>query len=257
MAEYRYFDPSTKGLNFAGMMEDLQKAPNGSVVLLHACAHNPTGVDPSMDQWSQILELTKAKGLVPIFDCAYQGYATGDLETDRRPVQLFEAAGVEILIAQSYSKNFGLYGERIGALTLVCSSKDAAKRTLSQLKMVIRPMYSNPPRHGAEIVAHCLDNPGLYSEWCKELAMMSGRIVDMRDLLLGALKKLGTPGDWSHVTSQIGMFTFTGIPKDKVQRLVKDHHIYMTADGRISIAGINPGNVQYLAESIHTVMTTN
>lgn len=257
VAEYRYFDPSTKGLNFAGMMEDLQKAPNGSVVLLHACAHNPTGVDPSMDQWSQILELTKAKGLVPIFDCAYQGYATGDLETDRRPVQLFEAAGVEILIAQSYSKNFGLYGERIGALTLVCSSKDAAKRTLSQLKMVIRPMYSNPPRHGAEIVAHCLDNPALYSEWCKELAMMSGRIVDMRDLLLGALKKLGTPGDWSHVTSQIGMFTFTGIPKDKVQRLVKDHHIYMTADGRISIAGINPGNVQYLAESIHTVMTTN
>jgi len=254
--QYRYFHPETKGLDFAGMMEDLTNAPDGSVVLLHACAHNPTGVDPTPEQWAKVLDLTIAKNLLPLFDCAYQGYASGDLARDAAAVQMFDAAGVEIMIAQSYSKNFGLYGERIGALSVVCSTKEATKAALSQLKMIVRPMYSNPPKHGAHIVAHCLGDQGLYQEWAVELKGMADRIIQMRSLLLSELQRLGTPGDWSHITSQIGMFSFTGIPKDKVQRLIKDHHIYMTADGRISIAGINPKNVGYLAESIHAVMTS-
>jgi len=251
---YRYFDPTTKGLNFDGMMADLSAAPNGSVVLLHACAHNPTGVDATPAQWSAIMDLVQKKGFMPMFDSAYQGYASGDLQQDAAPVQMFEAAGIEMMICQSYSKNLGLYGERVGALSLVCASADAAKRTLSQLKQIIRPMYSNPPRHGAEIVAHILADKALYAEWEQELKAMSGRIIQMRDLLLAELKKLGTPGDWTHITSQIGMFSFTGISKEGVQRLVKDYHIYMTGDGRISIAGINPGNVGYLAKSIHAVV---
>jgi len=160
-----------------------------------------------------------------------------------------------MIIAQSYSKNFGLYGERIGALSLVTSDAATAKRAVSQMELIVRPMYSNPPKHGAEIVAHCLKDPALYAEWCVELKGMSDRVIEMRALLVSELKKLGTPGDWSHVTSQIGMFSFTGIPKDKVAKLVKEHHIYMTANGRISIAGINPSNVGYLAKCIHTVMT--
>jgi aspartate aminotransferase len=256
VGQYRYFHPATKGLDFDGMIEDLKAAPDGSVVLLHACAHNPTGVDPTVAQWNTILDVVKAKSFIPFFDCAYQGYASGDLARDAAAVQMFDAAGVELMIAQSYSKNFGLYGERIGALSLTCSTKEATKATLSQLKMIVRPMYSNPPKHGAHIVAHCLADKALYQEWAVELKGMADRIIDMRALLLNELKRLGTPGDWSHITSQIGMFSFTGIPKDKVQRLINEQHIYMTADGRISIAGINPGNVGYLAQSIHKVMTS-
>merc|ERR1712072_290188 len=227
----------------------------GSVVLLHACAHNPTGVDPTPAQWSGIADVCQAKGHLPFFDCAYQGYATGDLAKDREPVRMFVARGMEIMIAQSYSKNFGLYGERIGALSLVCSSPQAAVNTLSQVKLLVRPMYSNPPKHGANIVAHVLKDQGMYADWAVELKGMSDRIIQMRDLLLAELKRLGTPGDWSHVTSQIGMFTFTGLNKEQVQRLVKEYHIYMTGDGRLSIAGLNPGNVSYLAQSIHAVVT--
>jgi len=197
----------------------------------------------------------QAKSMIPFFDSAYQGYASGNLATDALAVQHFEERGFEMLIAQSYSKNFGLYGERIGALSLVTADAATAKKAVSQMELIVRPMYSNPPKHGAEIVAHVLKDQALFDEWQVELKAMSDRVIDMRVLLVKELKKLGTPGDWSHVTSQIGMFSFTGIPKEKVQKLVKDYHIYMTGNGRISIAGINPGNVAYLAASIHKVMT--
>jgi len=252
--QYRYINKQM-GLDFDGMIADLKGAPDGSIILLHACAHNPTGVDPTMAQWKIIADTMQAKNMIPFFDSAYQGYASGDLATDALAVQHFEQRGFEMFIAQSYSKNFGLYGERIGALSLVTSDAETAKRAVSQLELIVRPMYSNPPKHGAEIVAHCLKDPALFAEWQGELKAMSDRVIDMRALLVKELKAKGTPGDWSHVTSQIGMFSFTGIPKDKVQKLVKDHHIYMTGNGRISIAGINPNNVGYLADCIHKVMT--
>uniref|UniRef100_A0A803QWG0 Aspartate aminotransferase n=1 Tax=Cannabis sativa TaxID=3483 RepID=A0A803QWG0_CANSA len=252
---YRYYDPETRGLNFQGLLEDFESAPSGSIVLLHACAHNPTGVDPTPDQWDQIKQLIRSKSLLPFFDSAYQGFASGSLDADAQPIRMFAADGGELLVAQSYAKNMGLYGERVGALTIVCKAADVASRVESQLKLVIRPMYSNPPIHGASIVATILRDRNLYDEWTVELKAMADRIISMRQQLFDAIQSRGTPGDWSHIIKQIGMFTFTGLNSQQVAFMTKEYHIYMTSDGRISMAGLSSRTVPHLADAIHAAVT--
>ncbi|KAG5048548.1 hypothetical protein JHK85_009651 [Glycine max] len=251
---YRYYAPATRGLDFQGLLEDLGSAPSGSIVLLHACAHNPTGVDPTLEQWEQIRLLIRSKALLPFFDSAYQGFASGSLDADAQPVRLFVADGGELLVAQSYAKNLGLYGERVGALSIVCKSADVASRVESQLKLVIRPMYSSPPIHGASIVAAILKDRDLFNDWTIELKAMADRIINMRQELFDALRSRGTPGDWSHIIKQIGMFTFTGLNAEQVSFMTKEYHIYMTSDGRISMAGLSSKTVPLLADAIHAAV---
>jgi aspartate aminotransferase len=250
---YPYWHPPTRGLDFDGMMATLKKAKPGEAVLLHAVAHNPTGVDPTEAQWNEIVDVCRANKLVPLIDNAYQGYASGSLAKDGLAQELFAKSGLEYFIAQSFAKNFGLYGERIGYIHVKCASKDIATAVLSQLKIVVRQLYSSPPRHGAAIVNKVLTDPKLKQQWLDELTLMSDRIVAMRTALRKAIEAKGTPGTWNHVTDQIGMFTFTGLSKPQVERMVNEFSIYMTADGRISVAGLNPGNVEYVAECIDTV----
>ncbi|XP_055824983.1 aspartate aminotransferase, cytoplasmic [Solanum dulcamara] len=252
---YRYYDPATRGLDFQGLLDDLTAAPAGAIVLLHACAHNPTGVDPTIDQWEKIRQLMRSKGLLPFFDSAYQGFASGNLDADAQSVRMFVADGGECLAAQSYAKNMGLYGERVGALSIVCKDSDVASKVESQLKMVIRPMYSNPPIHGASIVATILKDRKMYDEWTVELKAMADRIISMRQLLFDAMQARGTPGDWSHIIKQIGMFTFTGLNAEQVSFMTREYHIYMTSDGRISMAGLSSRTVPHLADAMHAAVT--
>ncbi|KAJ7965980.1 Aspartate aminotransferase [Quillaja saponaria] len=252
---YRYYLPATRGLDFQGLLEDLGAAPSGAIVLIHACAHNPTGVDPTPQQWEQIRQLIRSKALLPFFDSAYQGFASGSLDADAQAVRLFAADGDELLVAQSYAKNMGLYAERIGALSIVCKTADVASKVESQLKLVIRPMYSSPPLHGATIVATILNDRDLYNDWTIELKGMADRIISMRRQLFDALHTRGTPGDWSHIIKQIGMFTFTGLNPEQVSFMTKEYHIYLTSDGRISMAGLNSKTVLHLADAIHAAVT--
>jgi aspartate aminotransferase len=253
--KYPYWHAPTRGLDWDGMKAHLSKCSPGDVVLLHAVAHNPTGVDPTEAQWNEIVDLCKTKKLVPLIDNAYQGYASGDLAKDGLAQELFAKSGLEYFIAQSFAKNFGLYGERIGYIHVKCETKEVAAAVLSQLKIVVRQLYSSPPRHGAAIANKILSDPTLKAQWLAELKLMSDRIVEMRTALRTAIEKNGTPGTWNHVTDQIGMFTFTGLPPAQVERMVNEFSIYMTGDGRISLAGLNPGNVQYVADSIDKVVT--
>ncbi|KAF9056219.1 aspartate aminotransferase [Panaeolus papilionaceus] len=248
---YRYFNKETVGLDFDGLKADLQAAPEGSIVLLHACAHNPTGVDPTPAQWAEISDIVKEKKLFPFFDMAYQGFASGSTVKDAFAVRHFVAQGHQIALAQSFAKNMGLYGERVGAFSLTTSDPEEKARVDSQLKIVIRPMYSNPPLHGARIANAILSTPELYSQWESEVKGMADRIISMREKLYNILTHdLKTPGEWGHIKSQIGMFSFTGLQPAQTKALAEKAHVYMTADGRISMAGLNSGNVEYFAESV-------
>jgi aspartate aminotransferase len=258
IATYPYFDAKTRGLNFDGMLSALEAAPEKSIVLLHACAHNPTGVDPTQDQWKKIATVMRKKSQFPFFDCAYQGFASGDLNKDAWAVRYFVEQGFELLIAQSYAKNFGLYGERAGCFHYVASPGSAgaetAKRVASQLAILQRSEISNPPAYGARIASLCLNDVSLFAEWEANLRTMSGRIIDMRKALRGKLEELKTPGTWNHITEQIGMFSFTGLSETQVAKLRSDAHIYMTKNGRVSMAGLNTNNVNYVAEAINKVV---
>jgi aspartate aminotransferase len=251
--QYRYYDPKTCGLDFAGAIQDMNKMPEGSIVLLHACAHNPTGVDPKAEQWKELSSVMKSKKLFPYFDMAYQGFASGDVDRDAHPVRLFLQDGHCLALAQSFAKNMGLYGERAGAFTLVCDTQEEAKRVMSQLKIVVRPMYSNPPIHGAHIVRTILSKPDLRKIWLGDVKKMADRIISMRTKLADNLKSEGSTQNWQHITDQIGMFCFTGLKPNQVERLTKEFSIYLTKDGRISVAGITSANVGYLANAIHQV----
>lgn len=253
---YRYYDPKTCGLDFAGMVQDLSSAPSGSVILLHACAHNPTGVDPKPEQWKELSALFKGKNLFPFFDMAYQGFASGNVDRDANAVRSFLSDGHVIALAQSFAKNMGLYGERIGMFTLTTSDKDGADRVLSQLKIIARGMYSNPPIHGARIVAEILSNTQLKDQWLVEVKGMADRIISVRHQLKALLAKEGSTKNWEHITDQIGMFCYTGINKDQVKKLIDEHSIYLTNDGRISMAGVTTKNVGYLASAMHKVTST-
>lgn len=250
-SEYRYYDPKTVGLDFDGMISDIKAAPEGSFILLHGCAHNPTGIDPTPEQWQKIADVIQEKNHIPFFDVAYQGFASGSLDEDASSVRLFAARGMELLVAQSYSKNLGLYAERIGAINVVCSSSDAAVRVKSQLKRLARPMYSNPPIHGAKIVANVVGDPTLFNEWKEEMQMMAGRIKSVRQKLYDSLCAKDKSGkDWSFILKQIGMFSFTGLNKAQSDNMTNKWHVYMTKDGRISLAGLSSAKCEYLADAI-------
>jgi aspartate/tyrosine/aromatic aminotransferase len=254
---YPYYHEETRGFDFDGMIAAIKKMEPGSAILLHACAHNPTGVDPSQQQWPKIVEAIKAQKLIPLLDNAYQGYATGDLEKDNFATRLFEQSGIEFVLTQSFAKNFGLYGERIGVLHFVCADKERADAVLSQVKLVVRPMYSSPPKQGAALVAKVLGDPKLKAQWMSELKEMSDRIVKMRHMLRSKLEELKTPGTWNHITDQIGMFSYTGLSVAQCERLQNEFHIYLLKSGRISMAGLNEGNINYFAEKIDKVVREN
>ncbi len=253
LLKYRYYRASDCGLDLDGMLEDIDKAPRGSVVLLHACAHNPTGVDPGPADWSALSKVVAKRDHKVLFDAAYQGFASGDPARDRLPLQQFAADGHEPVICQSYAKNFGMYGERVGAMTVLSDSADTAARVESQLKILIRPMYSNPPVFGAKIVQTILEDPALYALWLREVKTMADRIIGMRTALTQSLKTAGSTRNWSHISKQIGMFCYTGLTPQQVDRLAAEHSVYLTRNGRISIAGITPSNVEYLANAMHAV----
>ena len=251
---YRYWDKETLGLDLDGMLADLKSAPDGSAVLLHACAHNPTGVDPTPEQWKTICSVLKERpGLSLFFDSAYQGFASGDAEADAFALRHFVSEGVPCALAQSFAKNFGLYGERVGLLSMICADEDEAARVLSQLKIIVRPMYSNPPVHGARIVNAVLSDPALEAQWRSECKSMAERIIAMRTALRDGLSKAGSSRDWAHITNQIGMFCYTGLQPAQVDSMINDYHIYLTKDGRISMAGLNAANVDYVAGAMHAV----
>jgi len=249
--EYRYWNETTRGLDIEGFLEDLRNAPPNSVIILHACAHNPTGCDPTQEQWEKIADVIKEKSLFPFFDSAYQGFASGDLEKDSWAVRYFVGRGFELLCAQSFAKNFGLYNERVGNLTFVLNDAAYVPKVKSQVTLIVRGMYSNPPSHGARIVAYVLNNTQLYEEWKDNIRTMSSRIIEMRKALRAALERLGTPGNWDHITTQIGMFSYTGLNPQQVEHMIKKHHIYMLRSGRISMCGVTPSNVDYVAQAIH------
>lgn len=251
---YRYWDAKNRTLQIDGLLEDLNDAPEDSIVVLHVCAHNPTGIDPTVEQWKQIADVIEKRKLFPFFDCAYQGFASGDLERDSYSVRYFAQRGFEFFCAQSFAKNFGLYNERIGNLTVVVNNPEVIVNIKAQVTLIIRGNYSNPPAYGARIVSHVLSDPELYAEWKECIQSMSGRIQQMRKALRAKLVELKTPGDWSHITSQIGMFSYTGLNAKQVESLVKDYHIYLPKDARISICGLNTNNVEYVAQAINDVV---
>ncbi|EPQ29123.1 uncharacterized protein PFL1_03411 [Pseudozyma flocculosa PF-1] len=252
--QYRYYDKKTVGLDFQGMLDDIKAAPAKSIILLHACAHNPTGVDPTQEQWKQISDVLKEKEHFPFFDMAYQGFASGDIDRDAFAVRYFVEQGHQIALSQSFAKNMGLYGERVGAFSLVTANPDEKARVDSQIKIIVRPMYSNPPVHGAKIAGSILADQALYQQWLGEVKGMADRINGMRSTLKNLLvNDLNSKLNWDHITNQIGMFAFLGISPEQVAKLCNEHHVYLTGDGRISVAGITNHNVQHLAESLHKV----
>ncbi|KAI9739488.1 MAG: aspartate transaminase aat1 [Claussenomyces sp. TS43310] len=251
--KYKYYNKDTIGLDFEGMVGDIKAAPKGSVFLLHACAHNPTGVDPTPEQWKEISEAIKAGGHFTFFDMAYQGFASGDTDKDAYPVRLFIKEGHNVMLAQSFAKNMGLYGERVGAFSIVCEDAAEQKRVDSQVKILVRPFYSNPPIHGARVASTILNDPALNKQWLGEVKGMADRIIEMRALLKKNLEDLGSKHDWSHITNQIGMFAYTGLTADQMKTLAKEHSVYGTMDGRFSVAGITTGNVKRLAEAMYAV----
>ncbi|XP_059508959.1 aspartate aminotransferase, cytoplasmic [Stegostoma tigrinum] len=254
---YRYWDPAKRGLHLQGLLEDMENAPEFSIFVLHACAHNPTGTDPTPEEWKKIAEVMKKRSLFPFFDAAYQGFASGDLDKDAWAVRYFVSQGFELFCAQSFSKNFGLYNERIGNLCIVAKDSDNVTRIRSQMEKIARTIWSNPPAHGALVVMRTLSNPQLLAEWKGNVKSMADRVLLMRAQLKEKLQKLGTPGTWDHLTQQIGMFSFTGLDPSQVDYMTKKKHIYLMASGRINMCGLTSGNLDYVAESIHEAVKSS
>jgi aspartate aminotransferase len=253
VAEYAYYDAKTCGLDFNAMIESIRKIPEGEVILLHACAHNPTGVDPSLEQWKQMSKVVHDRNLLVLFDSAYQGFASGDTERDVQSVRQFISDGHNIILCQSFAKNFGLYSSRVGALSVVGANTVEADNILSQLKILVRPMYSNPPAYGARIVAHILEDSQREAQWRKEVNHMASRIIGMRSKLVENLASHGSTRNWRHITDQIGMFCYTGLTPEQVDLLQSKYSIYLTRNGRISMAGVSSNNVDYLAAAMADV----
>ncbi|XP_032691060.1 aspartate aminotransferase, cytoplasmic isoform X2 [Odontomachus brunneus] len=253
--EYTYWDEKTRSIDLEGMLDDLRNAPENAVIILHACAHNPTGCDPTPEQWAKIADVIEEKRLFPLFDSAYQGFASGDLDKDAYAVRMFAERGIELICTQSFAKNFGLYNERVGNIVFVLNDTKELVQAKSQLTLIVRGMYSNPPNHGARIVATVLRNSEFFEEWREHIRTMSSRIKQMRVGLHHRLLKLGTPGVWDHIVQQIGMFSYTGLTERQVQHLRDNYHIYTLRSGRINMCGLNESNLDYVANAIHeTVM---
>jgi len=250
---YAYYDASTRGVDFEGMLASLNNAAAGSVIVLHACCHNPTGADLSEAQWAQVVEVVRNKQLVAFIDMAYQGFADG-IQPDAVALRLFAASGLEFFVSSSFSKSFSLYGERVGALTIITDNKETSARVLSQVKRVIRTNYSNPPTHGGAIVAAVLSDKGLRQQWEDELAGMRDRIREMRSALVEQISAAGATQDFSFVVRQRGMFSFTGLTADQVERLKQEFGIYAVSSGRVCLAALNSKNIGYVAKAIATVV---
>jgi len=252
---YTYYDPKTKGLDFDGYIKSIEEAPEGSVFLIHAIAHNPTGVDPTPEQWQTIAKTVQKKNHFTYFDSAYQGFASGSLEKDSYPISVWNELGMEFFVAQSFAKNFGLYGTRTGAFHVVTKDPKVTGPVASQLKRIVRVMYSNPPSFGARLITMIVNTPELFAMWQQDMVTMSDRLKLCRKLLYDELVKLGTPGDWTHVTKQIGMFTYTGLTVEQVENMIEHYHVFLLKSGRVSLAGINTKNVAYVAKAIDGVVT--
>lgn len=250
---YPYYDPATRGVDFTAMKSALAKLPAGSVIILHACCHNPTGADLSDAQWQEVVDVCRQSGLVPFLDMAYQGFAEG-IDADAVAVRAFAASGLQFFISSSFSKSFSLYGERVGALTIVTGAKEESARVLSQVKRVIRTNYSNPPTHGGAIVAAVLASSELRAMWEDELAGMRQRIRAMRTSLADRLKDQGAAQDFSFVTKQRGMFSYTGLSTTQVEKLKNEFGIYAVGTGRICVAALNSRNIDYVAQAIAAVV---
>ena len=250
---YAYYDAAKRGVNFEGMLADLNAAAAGTIVVLHACCHNPTGYDITAAQWDQVIAVVKAKNLTAFLDMAYQGFGHGIAE-DGAVIGKFVAAGLNIFVSTSFSKSFSLYGERVGALSVVATDKEEASRVLSQLKIAIRTNYSNPPIHGGAVVAAVLGNPELRAQWEQELAEMRVRIKAMRQKLVDGLKAAGVKQDMGFITSQIGMFSYSGLTKDQMVRLRNEFGVYGTDTGRMCVAALNSKNIEYVCQSIAKVV---
>ncbi|ODQ79421.1 hypothetical protein BABINDRAFT_37523 [Babjeviella inositovora NRRL Y-12698] len=264
-AQYPYWDADTKSLDLKGFLAAIEAAPRGSIFLLHACAHNPTGLDPTQAQWKQIIKAINDRGHLPIFDSAYQGFASGSLEADSWAVRyaIAEQSKTQqpIFICQSFAKNVGMYGERAGVIHVISpdfKNKNAFQAVSTNLQKIIRSELSNPPAYGAKVVATVLNSPELYKQWEQDLVTMSSRISLMRASLKLALDKLegqtGGNSNWEHIVSQQGMFSFTGLSALQVSRMEKEHAVYLVSSGRISMAGLNEDNVEYVAKAIHEVV---
>lgn len=254
VANYRYYDPQqAQGIDFEGFLADLQAAPAKTVVVLHACCHNPTGYDITPEQWQQVIDVVQARGLIALLDMAYQGFANG-IEQDGAVIKQCIDAGLRFFVANSFSKNFGLYGERVGALHAVCQDADEAKRVLSQLKITVRTNYSNPPTHGGAIVTTVLNNAELRQQWEQELTAMRERIKTMRQALVEGLVNAGVQQDMSFITRQIGMFSYSGLSKAQMQRLRDEFSMYGTDTGRMCVAALNHGNIDYVCKAIAQVL---
>lgn len=251
--QYSYYNAETKDKDFAAMLTDLEQAQAGDIVLLHGCCHNPTGIDPTDKEWETLAKLVADKGLLPLFDFAYQGFAKG-VEEDAQGLRTFAKYNKEILVASSFSKNFGLYNERVGAFTIVAGSTDVAETTFSQIKAIIRSIYSNPPAHGAAVVTYILNNAELRAEWENEVTEMRERIQEMRELFVTTLKAEGVKADFSFIERQNGMFSFSGLNKEQVARLKDELAIYIVGSGRISVAGMTKSNMGPLCKGIAAVL---
>ncbi|KAH6661552.1 pyridoxal phosphate-dependent transferase [Plectosphaerella plurivora] len=255
---YPYYETTTRSLDIEGMIQKLESATRGSVVVLQACAHNPTGLDPTPEQWKRLASVVQKSGLFPFFDCAYQGFATGGLARDSFPIRYFAEQGIEMFVAQSFSKNLGLYGQRTGCLHFVAvPGPDAGTitaRVASQLAALQRVEISTPAAYGAKIASLVLNDKKLFSEWSEDLETMSGRIASMRALLRKGLEDRQIPGDWSHITAQIGMFAYTGLSAEQVDMLRSRWHVYMLPSGRMSVSGLNESNIDYVASAIDAVV---
>lgn len=250
---YPYYHKESHDLDFQGLCDFLKKIPSPAVILFHSSCHNPTGIDPTNDQWREISEIVKKQKLIPFFDCAYQGFGVG-IEEDVFAVRYFFEQGHEMFVSYSCSKNFGLYGERVGALCAVMKDPQITKRVVSQFKQIIRGIYSMPPLQGSRIVSTILHSPELTQEWKREVQSMREHVKKMRTMLVAGLERQGVNRDVKFFETQKGIFSYTGIPSDQVKLLKKDYGIYLTTDGRINIAGLNEGNIEYVVSSISNVI---
>ena len=250
---YPYYDAAKRGINFDGMLARLNSAEAGTIVVLHACCHNPTGYDIDPAQWDQVVATVNARNLTAFLDMAYQGFGFG-IQEDGAVIQKFVDAGLSFLVSTSFSKSFSLYGERVGALSVLCESKDEAAKVLSQLKIAIRTNYSNPPIHGGSVVATVLGTPELRAQWEQELAEMRDRIKVMRQTLVDGLKAAGVQADMSFITKQIGMFSYSGLTKDQMVRLRNEFGVYGTDTGRMCVAAMNSQNINYICKAVAAVL---
>jgi len=251
---YAYYNPATISLDLDGLLNSIRTAPSGSVFIFHACAHNPTGIDPTKDEWKLIAEAVQENNILPFFDAAYIGFATGSVEDDAYAIRLFSSLNITSLCSQSFAKNFGIYGERVGTFSIYSSDPTVKTAIMSQLAYLVRVMYSSPPKYGSRIVEIILSDPQLKQDWLDSIKYVGDKMKNARQALYDGLVHRGTPGDWTHVLRQIGMFSYTGLNANRVKALTSRFHIYLLASGRINVLGITDDTLDYVADAIDWVV---